>query len=63
MQRWWPTGEKFPRFQCWYPPNPSDTDTHASKTFTGPNAFESAKAWAWDRHAKFLELPNSSKPK
>ena len=61
MQRWWPTGELFPRFQCWYPPNQGDT--HESKTFTGPNAYESAKTWAWDRHKKFLELPNSSKPK
>ena len=61
MQRWWPTGELFPRYQCWYPPNP--TDIHQSKTFNGPDAYENAKAWAWDRHSKWLDLPNSSKPK
>lgn len=53
MQRWWPANS-IPRFQVWYPKNPDDA--HDSHTFSGEKGFEDAKAWAWDRHKKWLHL-------
>eukprot|EP00438_Fugacium_kawagutii_P033902 Skav220991 [mRNA] locus=scaffold1541:250564:259672:- [translate_table: standard] len=53
MQRWWPANS-IPRFQVWYPKNPDDA--HESHTFSGEKGFEDAKAWAWDRHKKWLLL-------
>ena len=41
--------------KVWYPRlDPDNYEEPQSHTVTGPNAFNDVKAWAWDKHNKWL---------